>query len=241
MGARKRAASLIIALALLAGSVAFQFFRVRDASAGDQQMARAQDWLKGRLPEQITGWTGRDEPLGPNEFVQGQVESILNYDDYSYRVYQRGATRLGVYVAYWKKDRMPVSRVASHTPDRCWTDNGWTCEAMRFDEQWQTPNGALLPGQWRIFRAPNGGLEHVIFWHLVGQEVFDFGDRFTHFTHPGKWLRDTITYMTLGSAEQYFIRLTSDRPFEEIRDDPGFQEVLAALAKLGLAAASDKR
>lgn len=42
-------------------------------------------------------------------------------------------------------------------------------------------------------------------------------------------------YAIKGSAEQYFIRLTSDRPFGEIEADPGFQEVLAALARLGLA------
>lgn len=43
-------------------------------------------------------------------------------------------------------------------------------------------------------------------------------------------------YAIKGSAEQYFIRLTSDRPLAEIESDPGFQEVLGALAGLGLAA-----
>ncbi|MBW7896402.1 MAG: hypothetical protein H3C27_14940 [Opitutaceae bacterium] len=50
-----------------------------------------------------------------------------------------------------------------------------------------------------------------------------------------KWWRDTLHYAIEGSAEQYFIRLTSDRPFAEIESDPGFREVLGALAGLGLA------
>jgi hypothetical protein len=48
--------------------------------------------------------------------------------------------------------------------------------------------------------------------------------------------RDTVAYATSGSDAQYFIRVTSNRPFEQIEGDPGWQEVLAALGKLGLAA-----
>ncbi|MDD3180448.1 MAG: hypothetical protein PHQ04_08870 [Opitutaceae bacterium] len=39
------------------------------------------------------------------------------------------------------------------------------------------------------------------------------------------------------SGEQCFIRLTSNRPFEELAGDPGWEELLAALAKLGLSQA----
>lgn len=37
-------------------------------------------------------------------------------------------------------------------------------------------------------------------------------------------------------AEQYFIRVTSDRPFEELKGDPGWGELVSALAGLGLEA-----
>jgi len=36
------------------------------------------------------------------------------------------------------------------------------------------------------------------------------------------------------NTEQYFIRLNSERPFEEIWDDPGFRSLMEALARLGL-------
>lgn len=226
---------LILAALLLIGAVGLQFLSVRNLSSGDQRSLRATDWLDSRVPGNLVGWSGKDVSLGASEFMKGQVEEILNFDDCSYRIYSRGSARLGVYVAYWKQDRMPVSRVASHTPDRCWTDNGWSCEAMRFDERWTVSGEKLQPGQWRIFKSPRGDTEYVVFWHLIGDKTFDFGDRFTHFTDPTKWVRDTIAYATLGSAEQYFIRLTSDRPFDELNNDPGFQEILRALGKLGLA------
>ena len=223
-----------IAVLVLGGAVALQLLRVRDLSAGDVNSARAAGFLKGKVPEALPGWQARDEPLGATEVVKGQVEAILNYDDYVFRVFTRGTTRLGVYVAYWKRDRMPVSRVASHTPDRCWTTNGWTCESMSFNEVWSIAEQSLQPAQRRVFVSPASTRENVAFWHLVNGKAFDFGERFTLFTHPGKWIRDTVSYAALGSEEQYFIRLTSDRPFEELKGDPGWEELLKALAKLGL-------
>ncbi len=219
---------------VLGGSIAFQLLRVRDLSAGDVSTARAVGFLKGKIPETLSGWQAREEPLGANEVVKGQVEAILNYDDYVFRVFTRGTTHIGVYVAYWRRDRMPVSRVASHTPDRCWTENGWTCESMKFNEVWSIAGQNLQPTQRRVFISPTSIRENVAFWHLVNGKAFDFGERFTLFTHPGKWMRDTVSYAALGSEEQYFVRLTSDRPFEEFKGDPGWETLLKALAKLGL-------
>ncbi len=65
--------------------------------------------------------------------------------------------------------------------------------------------------------------------------MYDYGDGFNQRPDPLRWWRETVHYALKGSADQYFIRLTSDRPFEEIWQDPGFQEVLTSLAKLGLA------
>lgn len=225
---------------VLVGALAFQLLRVRDLSAGDVSTTRATGYLKGKVPETITGWKAKDEPLGATEVVKGQVEAILNYDDYVFRIFSRGTARIGVYVAYWKRDRMPVSRVASHTPDRCWTENGWTCESMKFNEVWTIADKRLQPTQRRIFISPASTRENVAFWHLINGKAFDFGERFTMFTHPGKWLRDTVSYAALGSEEQYFIRLTSDRPFEEFKGDPGWEALLQALAKLGLAESEEQ-
>lgn len=229
-------AALISGLVVLVVAISLQVFSPRDLSAGDTRSHRAVGHLTGKLPTSIAGWQARDEPLGASEAMTGQVAAVLNYDDYVYRVFTRGDVHLGLYVAYWRRDRMPVSRVTSHTPDRCWTANGWNCESMQFDEVVVLSDSRRLqPAQGRLFVSPANTQEHVLFWHLVEGKAYDFGDRFTSFTHPGKWLRDTLLYATLGSAEQYFVRLTSNRSFSELRGDPGFQEVLRALAGLGLA------
>lgn len=230
-------ASFLLVSGVLLGAVILQFVRVRDASAGDSNSPRRSDYFVGRLPVSLPGWSVRDLPLGETELVQGQVAAILNLDAFVFREYSRGAVRFAVYSAYWRPGRMPVSRVVSHTPDRCWTENGWTCESMVFSERWQSPTvGELHPAQRRVFRSPAGGLEHVAFWHLVNGQRFDFGNRFSAFTDPKMWIRQTVAYAVMGSGEQCFIRVTSNRPFEELATDPGWQEVMRALGRLGLAA-----
>jgi hypothetical protein len=186
--------------------------------------------LHNVLPQQISGWTGSAAPLGPTEAVEGKVEKILKFDDVYFREFTAGRGTLSLYVAYWKPGGIPVQLVASHTPDRCWTSAGWTCQEMRH----AVTLLGLKPGAWREFASPSGTKLNVLFWHLIGHELYDFGDRFTQVPHPMKWWRDVARQIVKTPQEQYFIRLTSDRPFEEIQDDPGFQEILAALAKLGL-------
>ncbi len=229
--------SLILVGGILLAGVILQFLRVRNASEGDLGSQRQADYFDGKLPHMLQGWSMRDLPLGETELLEGQVAAVLNLDAYLHREFFRGGVRFAVYTAYWRPGRMPVSRVVSHTPDRCWTENGWNCESMVFNERWNIPQvGEFLPAQRRLFRSPAGSLEHVAFWHLVNGQQFDFGERFTAFTDPKMWLKQTLAYAAMGSGEQCFVRITSNRPFEELADDPGWQEVLAALGRLGLAA-----
>ena len=166
------------------------------------------------------------------------VRKTLNFDDYVFRVYQRGDTVVGVYIAYWGAGRMPLQKVASHTPDRCWTENGWTCPEQRFNVALQNEGVALKPAQWRLFVPPGGAggsKEYVLYWHLVGDGVYDYGDRFNNRPDAYKWWRDTVRYAFTGSAEQYFVRLSCNRPFEDVWNDPGFERVLASVAAVGVA------
>ena len=60
---------MIVATVVLLTAAGLQFVRVRDMTGGENhQPARPVD-LKGRIPASLTGWTVRDEPLGPNERV----------------------------------------------------------------------------------------------------------------------------------------------------------------------------
>lgn len=227
----------LFALVVLVAACGLQGLRLRNLKDGDTQTTARRIELAATLPKAVAGWTASDEPLGPTEFVQTAVEKNLNYDDMVNRVYRSGARSFGLYVAYWSPGRMPVQKVASHTPDRCWSETGWTCEAMRIDENVKAGDRRLLPARWRLFRPPvaGGAKQHVLYWHLVGGELYDYGDRFNQRPDPLTWWRDTVRYALKGSSEQYFVRITSAQPLAELQGDPGFQEVLGALAGLGLA------
>lgn len=225
---------LLCAAFVLLAAVALQFVRPREPAGAAAQPID----LKGRLPAQLAGWSASDEPLGPNETARGAIARELNFDDYAYRLYRRDGVTLGLYAAYWAPDRMPVQKVASHTPDRCWIENGWTCLDRRFAEKIAVADARLQPAQWRIFRAPgrDGGTQHVLYWHLVGGQPHDYGGRLA--TSPGLvgWWRDAVGYALAGSREQLFVRVTSSVPFERLHGEPGWKTLVEALAGLGLAA-----
>lgn len=221
---------------VLLAAVGLQAIRFRDVKEGDRSAGAAGVNLTARVPTELPGWKGRDEPLGATEAVLNAVERILNYDDVVNRVYERGAVRLGIYVAYWAPGRMPIQKVASHTPDRCWTENGWRCLDMRFAERVGTETVALDAAQWRVFEPPGavGHREYVLYWHLVGGQLYDYGERFNAAPHPMQWWRDTVKYAFSGSDAQYFIRVTSNRDFRELEGDPGWKQLLESVAELGL-------
>ena len=223
-------------LIILVAALGLQFVRLRNVEVGDTQSTVRRMNLATTLPKVITGWESADEPLGPTEFLQTAVEKNLNYDDMVNRVYRSGGRSFGLYVAYWSPGRMPVQKVASHTPDRCWSESGWTCEAMRIDHHLKAGHQHLLPARWRLFRPPveGGAKQYVLYWHLVGGELYDYGDGFNQRPNPIQWWRDTVHYALQGSSDQYFVLIMSSKPLEEIQGDPGFQEILGALAKLGL-------
>ncbi|MCR6656828.1 MAG: EpsI family protein [Opitutus sp.] len=226
---------IVLGVVLLAG-IALQAIPMRNVKLGDVNSPARPIGLAEKIPAALDGWTVREEALGPNESVRSVVEKTLNYDDYVFRTYRRGATEFAVYIAYWSAGRMPMEKVASHTPDRCWSENGWTCTQMRFPEVWEAADGKLKPAYWRTFVPPGASAQtHVVYWHLVNGEPYDYGTGFNRRASPLKWWRDTLHYAWKGSGEQFFIRVTSNRPFEEVRREPGFAEVLNDLAKLGLA------
>ncbi|MBI2814393.1 MAG: hypothetical protein HYX71_08925 [Opitutae bacterium] len=224
-------------IAVLLGGIVLQWVNVRDVKKGDRAAELRPVGLAERMPVTLAGWKGRDEPLGLNEATRSAAERVLNYDDYVFRVFEKDSRQVGVYIAYWAAGRMPMQKVASHTPDRCWTENGWRCEDMRFAEPVGVGELHLRPAQWRRFTPPNGAaMQYVVYWHLVGDRLYDYGTRFNSRPAMDKWWRDTLEYAFSGSEAQYFIRVTSNQPFEELKGDPGWEELLGALAKLGLAA-----
>jgi hypothetical protein len=174
-------------------------------------------------------------PLGGTEYLTGEAKKALDYDDMVNREFIRGGVKFGIYVAYWRPGKMPTQLVASHTPDRCWMENGWQCLGAKFRQPEVVGNVALQPAEWRLFAPPDGGLPtYVLFWHLVDGRDFDYGRVFDGISRPSVWVKAAVQQLLHGNGEQYFIRLTSSVPFEDLSSDPGFDEVVSSLAKLGL-------
>lgn len=186
------------------------------------------------VPTSMEGWEVRDLELGPNEFLVEQSERILRFDEFIYREFKRGNITFSVYISYWSPGKMPVRDVSTHTPDRCWTENGWHCTDMVFRKELEVMGEPLKPAEWRIFEDPQGTDVYVLFWHLVDGEIYDFGGRFNAIPSPSLWVKDVFRQAFIGSPEQYFIRLTANQPFEDFWYEQGFIEVLQGIRKLGL-------
>lgn len=192
--------------------------------------------VAAHVPTSIPGWRVRNMPLGDTESLRSAVVKTLNYDEVVYREYSKGGVVVGVYVAYWGAGKMPTRLVASHTPDRCWTENGWTCQDMRFREKLSFDGHEWQPAEWRRFLSPSGqGTIYVRYWHLVEGRVLEQGARFNAVPHPVYWWRDAVQQALRGSLEQYYIRITANVPFESFWNEPSFAEVLRGLGGLGLA------
>lgn len=194
--------------------------------------------LAAAVPEHAGDWTSHEVPLGPNEFLASEAEKILRFDDVLNRRYVCGGEQFDVYVAYWGPGKMPTQLVAAHTPDRCWTENGWHCLEQRHRQPSPVANLSLQPAEWRLFEPPEGGQTlHVLYWHLVDGRAQDFGERFNAVPDPVQWWRGVVQEALQGRREQYFVRVSGTVPLEQLAEDAGFRAVMAALADLGLEAA----
>ncbi len=156
------------------------------------------------LPVTLPGWSARDLPIGPTEVASGNTKSVLNFDRFEYREFSRGSRRITVYAAYWSPGRMPPHLVASHTPDQCWTANGWGCDAYgRISEIPGDTAHRLPPAEWRLFRAPDGAGVYVYYWHRVGSASYDFGgQRFNSVPHVWAWVRGALRHFRGQSQPQ---------------------------------------
>jgi len=189
--------------------------------------------LGSSIPLTLQNWSSRDLPLGANELARSAAKEILQYDDFIYREFTRGSRRFSVYIAHWLPGKMPTRLVSIHTPDRCWTENGWLCADQKFNFEF---DAKLPPAQWRIFTPPNDiTKEFVMFWLFVAGKPYDFGHRMNVVPNPFIWWENVVREAVAQNPEQVFVRLSANCDFDELKGDPGFQEILRALGKLGLA------
>lgn len=191
--------------------------------------------LRDALAVAVPGWTATDLPIGATEMVTETAARALRYDDYFFRSYRRADIEFTVYVAYWSPGKQPPQMITQHVPDRCWTMNGMTCEEMRFNIPTAAGGKTLWPAQWRKFRAPGGGIAYTMFWHMVGDRPYDFGERFYDMPSPVTYWSEAIRFAVGSKQQQLFFRITSNVPPEQIWNEPGFQQAIHGFLPLGLA------
>ena len=190
--------------------------------------------LRAAMACEVPDWKAQDLPIGETEEVRNAAAKTLRYDDYFYRSYRRGGVEFTVYVAYWGPGKYPPQMITQHTPDRCWTLNGMTCEETRFDLPVSIGGKPLWPAQWRKFRAPQGGITYTMFWHMVGDRPYDFGKRFYDMPSPVNFWSEALRFAAGSQPAQLFFRITSNVSPEKIWNEPGFQQAVGGFHTLGL-------
>lgn len=187
------------------------------------------------LPGEFPGWSTKDERVADTEEMQRAVAELLNYDEAIVRTYRRGNDSLSVYVAYWPPGRVHPRMVSQHTPDWCWTGAGWEMSEVRTSPVMSGDGRQTPPGKLRKFSI-KGQVLNVVYWHLVG------GDPNPDIDPNGlTFFRYMWSDLASGQREQYFIRLSSTVPFEQMQNEPLFTEVLEKLRTLGLTRPVDRK
>lgn len=188
--------------------------------------------LSEAVPQELPGWEIEDHELAESEEMQDRVEDILNFSKALFRSYSKDDTEIAVYIAYWEPRKMPVRMVQAHTPDICWVRNGWEVADSEYSVALSADGIPLKPAEFRVMTRDPAPLQYVYYWHTVGDRIY------VNRT-IGSWdrwdpIKSLFKFGLKQRREQFFIRLSSNRPFSEIWNDPDFQIILKDLADLAI-------
>lgn len=214
-------------LALAAGWLSFVAWRTE---RGDEREGPAPE-LARLIPERprAAGWqvATRDDLLIFADALQ--TRNLLE------RIYERrtsgGVVRLTAYAAWWPAGGTTVSAVAAHTPEACWPGAGWSLDAAESARLNLSLGDGREAGEaeQRAF-VGSGQLHRVWFWHIVG------GQPFRPF-EPRSWRDQLALFFREGvrkAEPQAFVRLTGNRPWSELKNEPLVAELLEGFSELGV-------
>jgi exosortase len=163
-----------------------------------------------------------------------QFASILQTTQLAEKTYVRqsgdGRVQVNVYVAHWEAGQAPVSLVASHTPDACWPGAGWRSQPNPAPQAVLTLAGQSLPAaEHRIFLNPANQVQHVWFWHVYNGRVINYRDPYS----VPALVELALRYGFRREGDQYFIRVSSNEPWESLAGEPLLQHLVANLRPVG--------
>ena len=194
--------------------------------------ATLEESLAAIVPEKLDGWRIEDHDMADSPESSARISDFLNFDDALFRVFKKGDTFVGLYIAYWTPGKASYRWAGAHTPDTCWVQNGWT----RLDREYSIPfkHGDIefQPVEYGIYEK-DGSSQNVYFWHLVGGEAFGYKQQDGHNIFAA--LIDVKNHGLNLREEQFFIRISSNRKIDELSELDGFSEILDSLVEIDLA------
>ena len=193
------------------------------------------DLLSDIVPEELNGWKIIDQDMAESPESSERIRDFLNFDDALFRIFKKGDTFVGLYIAYWLPGKASYRWAGAHTPDTCWVQNGWTRLDRKYCIPFQNEETPFQPAEFGIYEK-DGSSQNVYFWHLVGGEAFGYEQEGGHNIFAA--LLDIKKYGLNLRNEQFFIRLSSNKKIEELKKVGGFNQILDSLNDIGLAKAS---
>ena len=193
------------------------------------------DLLSDIVPEELNGWKIIDQDMAESPESSERISDFLNFDDALFRIFKKGDTFVGLYIAFWLPGKASYRWVGAHTPDTCWVQNGWTRLDRKYCIPFQNEETPFQPAEFGIYEK-DGSTQNVYFWHLVGGEAFGYEQEGGHNIFAA--LLDIKKYGLNLRNEQFFIRLSSNKKIEELKKVGGFNQILDSLNEIGLAKAS---
>jgi exosortase len=214
-----------LAAGLTAAAILVGVFVVNTRPSGNRNAA-APD-LMGLLPATFNGWEVVTSDL--YEFA-----GTLHTDHLAQRRYIKGPsndrTEITLYMAYWHAGQAPVSLVASHTPDACWPGSGWVAVPTKDPRPTLIIDARRLPDpEYRLFETGDFP-QYVWFWHIYDGRPISYRDPYS----PVALLHIALRYGFRHGGDQVFIRVSSNRPWRTIANEPLLAEFFARTKALGL-------
>ncbi len=197
----------------------------------------AKDYLKSTIPDKFSGAVSVEKPLGQTEEVIRATEKALVVSDYLNREYTlSNGKKITLYISYWKRSKETVERASTHTPDRCWIKNGWSCNSQtrRNADIITVGDKQLLPARYGEYSISDNGRKitrYVWYWFVVDSKIYQFTSE-NYVPSPIQWLKNALTSAVADAPEMYFIRIDSDYQLDQFRTNPEFQELLNCLGDM---------
>jgi exosortase len=195
-------------------------FLPRQAAPSDTPVPPLEEWLSPR-PE---GWEVRNGSLSEGARRVLGTTSMLQRE--YLRTGDRSPVDLVLYAAYWAPGRSSPSGVALHTPEVCWPGAGWT----ELPAPAKDPAPELAEAEYRRFRHESGLVQELWYWHFDGTQV-------VHGLSPysaHKLIRNSLHQGFAPPRAQLFLRISSNRPWSEIRDSEPVRKLLSSAGISGL-------